>query len=206
MTNDAGLATLIRKPETAHRAEKLHSFNLLNQTCNEQLLPSGTVETLAAAIHGDYIRRRTSDGQTVQSNPSMAPWDELPETLRESNRLQAQHISTKLSAVGCGIEELVHDQKTPVAFSAEEIETMSEMEHARWADDYFKAGWKPGPGPKDLERRTHPHLVSWSDLPEEQKEIDRQTVRAIPELLNRIGLRVYRLNQQRLQPNSRQQL
>ena len=194
MTNDAGLATLIRKPETAYHAEKLHSFNLLNQTCDERLLPSGTIETLSAAIHGDYIRRRTSEGQTVQSNPSIAPWDELPETLRESNRLQAQHIGTKLSAIGCGIEEVAHEQKTPVQFSAEEIETMAEMEHARWTDDYFKAGWQLGPGPKDLEKKIHPYLVPWSDLPEDQREIDRETVRAIPELLNRVGLRPYRLN------------
>lgn len=193
MTYDAGLATLLRESVKAAGYGNLHSFNLLNQTCNEELLPSGTIETLASAIHGDYVRHQESLGQTVQSNPSMAPWDELPESLRESNRLQAQHINIKLAAIGCGIELISHEQNALVEFSTEEIEKMAEMEHARWMQDQAQAGWTLAAGPKNLERKTHPHLVDWNDLPDKIKELDRHAVRAIPDLLKRVGFIVYRL-------------
>ncbi len=194
MTNDAGLATLLREPAKASRYIRLHSFNLLNQTCNEGLLPSGTIETLAAEIHSDYIRHQESVGQSVQSNPLMAPWDELPDSCRESNRLQAQHINIKLTAIGCGIELVAHEQNVLINFSGEEIEKMAEMEHARWMHDQVQAGWKFAAGPRNLEKKTHPHLVAWNELPEEIKEQDRFAVRAIPDLLARVGFRLYRLN------------
>ena len=35
-------------------------------------------ETLARAIHEDYVRKQTEQGRTTADNPSMVSWDELP--------------------------------------------------------------------------------------------------------------------------------
>ena len=49
------------------------------------------------------------------------------------------------------------------------------------------------PGPKDLTRRTSPFLVLWEQLPEEQRDSDRETVRDLPRLLASVGLQVVRV-------------
>jgi hypothetical protein len=192
MTYDGGLAALLREPVKESGFNRLHSFNLLDQTCTEQLLVSGMIESLAQAIHYDYVRHQHALGQTLQSNPSMAPWDELPESFRESNRLQVEHLKMKVTAVGCGITPVSHDHDGAVEFSAEEIEKLAEMEHERWKQDNLSRGWKPGGEQKDSEKKSHPLLVSWNELSTEHKELNRQTIRGIPDLLNRAGYRLYR--------------
>ena len=79
----------------------------------------------------------------------------------------------------------------PMTFTEAEIEIMVKMEHARWNVERLLDGWKWGEK-KDVTKKTSPYLVSWSELPEEVKEWDRQTVRKIPEFLAKVGLEVRR--------------
>lgn len=193
MTHDAGLATLLRQPVADSGSYgKLQSFNLLDQTLTPSILPSGTIETLAIAIHNRYLEQQTGAGATVETNPSLVPWDELSENLRESNRRQAQHISTKLDAIGCRIDETRDGRPDEFAFTPEELETLAELEHERWMENYLRDGWKYASGPKNLEKRTSPHLRPWAELPEDVRELDRHAVRNIPELLATVGFRVER--------------
>jgi hypothetical protein len=149
-------------------------------------------ETLARSIHEDYVRHQKEKGQTPQTNPSMIPWDELPEHLKESNRQQADHIGEKLKAIGCEIKHATAQEKKLFEFTPEEIEKMSEMEHDRWVDERLRDGWKLGPV-KDTEKKTSPYLVPWNQLLEEVKGYDRNAVREIPSVLNRAGFQIYRL-------------
>ncbi|MDH7487216.1 MAG: NAD-binding protein [Anaerolineae bacterium] len=195
MSDEAGLATLLRRAEGEGGAfANLHAFGLLDRTCRPELLLGGTHEMLARAIHEEYVRHQAEQGQTPESNPSMVPWDELPEGLKESNRRQADHIGVKLRAVGCAIAPLTDWEAERFQFTAEEVERMAEMEHQRFVEERRRAGWTYAPGPKDLERRTSPDLVPWDELPASEKEKDRHTVRELPRLLARAGLQVYRLN------------
>ena len=70
----------------------------------------------------------------------------------------------------------------PVVFSVEEVERMAEMEHGRYNAERLLDGWRFGEL-KDDERKTSPHLVAWSELPDDVREYDRRTVRKIPEFL-----------------------
>ena len=47
---------------------------------------------------------------------------------------------------------------------------------------------------KDVEKKVSPYLVGWDELPENVKEWDWQTVRAIPQFLAEVGLEVRRLS------------
>jgi hypothetical protein len=194
LTRDAGLATLLQEGDSAgSRFENLHAFGLLTRTCKPDLLLGGVNEMLAVAIHEDYVRHQESLGKTPETNPAMVPWEELPESLKESNRHQASHFGVKLKAVGCGIAPLTDWEAEGFEFTAEEIERMAQMEHERWNAERRREGWRYAPGSKNIEKKTTPHLVPWEDLSEEIKELDRKTVRGMPAFLARAGYQVYRV-------------
>lgn len=68
---------------------------------------------------------------------------------------------------------------------------MAEIEHARWNVERLLDGWKWGEK-RDIVKKTSPYLVGWSELSNDVKEWDRQTVRKIPEFLAKVGLEVRR--------------
>jgi hypothetical protein len=191
---DAGLATLLGDDARRDGAfSTLHAFGLLDRTCRADLLLAGTHEVLARAIHEDYIHHQRGLGHTPDTNPSMVPWDQLSEDLKESNRKQADHIGVKLEAVGCGLKLLFDWDAELFVFTTEEIERLAEMEHERWHQDRKAEGWTYAPEPKDEKRKTSPHMVHWADLPDGIREYDRNTVRGLPSFLARAGLQIYRL-------------
>ena len=123
----------------------------------------------------------------------MVPWDSLPENIKESNRNQAEHIRIKLDAVGCFAALLDDWDAEPLSFTQEEIEKMAEMEHDRYVEERRRGGWKLGP--RNLEKKTNPDLVSWEKLAEGEKDKDRATVRRLPDFLAGVGLKVCRMRE-----------
>ena len=55
----------------------------------------------------------------------------------------------------------------------------------------LRHGWTLGQV-RDEARRRHPSLVPWADLPEPQREKDRQVVRGLPSMLADGGLAIVR--------------
>jgi hypothetical protein len=192
MTRDAGLASLLKGEDGSGEGfENLYGFGLLDRTCTPDLLLGGTHALLARAIHEDYVYNQRKKGQTSQTNRSMAPRDQLPEHLKESNRRQADHIGVKLKRVNCGLAPL-NDWDTPLhTFTPEEVERLAEMEHERWVAERLGDGWTPGK--RNPDQKTSPYLVPWKGLSEEIREIDREAVRGIPSFLAKAGFRIYRL-------------
>jgi len=146
-------------------------------------------ETIAQAIHEDYRRVRTS--RVWSQEPSTAEWDKLLDYLKESNREQADHIFEKLRQIGCTVHKVTDRDIVLMTFTEDEVEIMAEMEHARWNVERFLDGWKWGDR-RDVTKKTSPYLVGWSELPDDVKEWDRQTVRKIPQFMAKVGLEVHR--------------
>lgn len=146
-------------------------------------------ETVAQAIHDAY--RRAWQGKVHNRDLSIAKWDELPDYLKESNRHQADHIFDKLRRLGCTVHKINYRDIVLMTFTEDEIEIMAEMEHARWSEERLRDGWRWGKK-RDIIKKTSPYLVVWSELPEDVKERDRQTVRKIPEFLAKVGLEIQR--------------
>ena len=204
----AGLVTLAqamyereeagRAPSTSMHAyplleRTLYAFPLLERTCTPEIVLGGAHETLARAIHEEYVLHELERGATAEDNPVLVPFDALPKRLQEANRSQADHIGVKLTAAGYELEPLTDWDADQFTFSASEVEQLSELEHERWVNDYRAAGWRYAPGSKDPGAKTHPDLVSWGELPDEVREKDREAVRAIPRFLAKAGLQVCRL-------------
>jgi hypothetical protein len=189
---DTGLATLLRGEKDTHKSfTSVHAFGLLDRTCTPDLIFGSTYEILARAIHEDYVRNEREKGNTPETNPSMVPWEELPESLKESNRGQAEHIRVKLEAIGYDMA-IANDWDTPrPEFSPEEVELLAEMEHERWVEEKSRQGFVYR-RTRDLKKRTHPSLVPWGDLPEEEKDKDRMPVKGIPAFLAKARFQVYR--------------
>jgi hypothetical protein len=125
------------------------------------------------------------------NDPSLTKWDKLLEYLKESNRMQADHIAEKLHQIGCTVAKAGGRKISLIKFTDTEIEVMSEMEHARWNVERLLDGWKFG-SEKDVIKKISPYLVPWSELTDEVKEWDRETVCKIPEFLAKVGMEVQR--------------
>ena len=191
MTHDAGLATLLEGSEGGNFVG-LRAFGLLDRVCKPELLLCGLNERLAQSIHEDYVRRQRERGETRQSNPAIVPWDELPESVKESNRGQADDIGQKLKLVDCGLRQMTNWDIEPFAFEPAEVETLARLEHERYVKERLGAGWSYKPGSKNLEAKTNPTLVPWAELSDAEKDKDRQVVMDLPYLLAEAGFEIYR--------------
>jgi len=193
----AGLATYVQDARrTPASAAQLHAFPLLERTCVPDLVLGGTHEQLARAIHAEYCRHQAAQGDTPATNPSLRPWSELPAAVAEDNRRQADEVGVKLAAVDCGLTALTDWDADLFAFTPAEIEKLAEMEHQRWVDDHLREGWRYAAGEKRPDKKTHPGLVPWSELPESERDKDRDLMRSLPVFLVRAGYQVRRLSQQ----------
>ena len=148
-------------------------------------------EVIAQAIHAEYVRNQKAKGETTETNSTLVSWEKLPEHVKESNRAQALHVAEKLKAIGCGITELEDRELGEFEFTREEIEQLARMEHERWVEERLSNGWTVGP--KDIDKKTTPWLlVPYEELPDEEQEKDRESVRGIPKFLAKVGLEVHR--------------
>jgi voltage-gated potassium channel Kch len=183
-------------PQLIGEREELRAFSLLERTCRAVLLTGATRnELIARAMHEEYVRKQAEDGETPATNPSMVTWEQLPESLRESNRRQADHIPLKLKAIGCATIPLGDWRASPLELTADEVERLARLEHDRWMAERLLDGWTYAPEPKDLQRRTTPWLIRWEDMPDAQRDYDRNTVRNLPRFLAQAGLQLVRLEQ-----------
>jgi hypothetical protein len=192
MSQEIGLATLIREEKYARGFENIYTFGLLDMTCNLKALLGGTHEVIAMAIHDDYVMNQKQLGETTRTNPSMVNWEDLPESLKESNRHQAAHIELKIKAIGCGIQPMNDWQAASFNFEPGEIEQLAELEHQRWMEERRQNGWIYKPGEKNIEKMTSPYIVPYEQLSWEIKESDRNMIRNLPSFLARAGFQIYR--------------
>ena len=68
-------------------------------------------------------------------------------------------------------------------------EEMAKNVHEVWAETRIRQGWKYG-RQRDDEKKTHPCLVPYSELPEEEKEYDRKTSVSTLKLIIKLGFNV----------------
>ena len=145
-------------------------------------------DSIAQAIHEKYLQDQR--GRKPADDPAMAPWGTLLESLKESNRQQADQILEKLRRIKCDIRLPGSNPPASFAFTPEEVEILAEMEHDRWVAERVSEGWQMGP--RDPEKKLTPYLVDWNNLEEEIRDYDRHAVLGIPATLARVGLEVYR--------------
>jgi hypothetical protein len=136
-------------------------------------------ESVARYLHNDY--RRKQRGRKAPGDPALAPWDQLLGLLKDSNRAAADDIPSKLALVG---KRLVRGGPAWDP-SDEEVEMLAEAEHGRWNVERLGAGWELGE--RQVVRAATPDLLAWSELSDEKRQWDRESVRNIPPALADAG-------------------
>jgi hypothetical protein len=151
---------------------------------------SGKVLDLAVAIHGEFCKRHA--GETGIDPKSLKPWDELTPELRHSNIAAAERITEILALIGCTVEagEFPEAERKAMGKVIEEhIDLMAVEEHNGWWDTKRADGWRYGPV-RNNDRREHPLMIPFGQLPEPEKDKDRNSMRDYPNLLGNAGFRI----------------
>jgi hypothetical protein len=156
------------------------------------------LERLAAAAHeifceglrsrGYALGDETDDGR--RTHRLLRPFAELADQDRQESRATVRDIPDKLARAGYVMLPARSDEP-PFAFPPDDLERLSESEHERFVAAKLAAGWAYAPQ-TDRARRLHVALVPWSELPESQREKDRDLVGGIPEILARAGYTIVR--------------
>lgn len=145
------------------------------------------IRKIAVAIHEDYCKKRKLEGQTVETNPNLVPFNQLSDEIREANLDSARTIPRKLKLLGIELlKAMAGTEPVLLEFTDKEIELLSQWEHGRWNWQKILQGWVYGKK-KSETKKTHPYILPWNQLPDNIKEYDRENVRLIPEIIKEAG-------------------
>ena len=146
------------------------------------------IERMAAIIH--HLYNETT--QRLNTGAEQIPYDMLEEETKDSNRRQARGIPNKLKYIDCILLPAgTGGYGEPVtAFMGEDIERLAVIEHDEWMGDKIRHGWTYGPV-RDKVRKKNPFIVDYDSLSEIHKELDRETIRRMPEVVAACGYAIY---------------
>ena len=69
------------------------------------------------------------------------------------------------------------------------VEQMAKNVHEVWSETRMKQGWKYGIQRND-ELKTHPCLVPYEELPEEERDYDRNTCISTLKIIMKLGFKI----------------
>jgi hypothetical protein len=165
---------------------------LVDKQQETQLLPRPLLENLerlAISIHELYNQKQL---ERFPNKPLLYPtFEGLPTTLKYSNLRQARSIFDKLELMGFKMSSQSREDGKISSIPDDIVEKVARFEHNEWLKERLSTGWKYGVS-KNVEKKTSPYLVAYEDLSEEIKNLNRDVIRNIPELLRMIGISVYK--------------
>ena len=139
-------------------------------------------ERAAMLIHQRYA------AETDDSNPALAPWAQLDEFYRGSNRRQVrnalwmvEHIANHTwdrfggfpdAPVATGDNHGPLEMLRLLGFQPEESMAMAQAEYEDWSRYYRAAGWRYGPV-RDDKRKIHDQLGGWDSVRSDPASLDR---------------------------------
>lgn len=174
----------------AEHFRNIHAFPLVTCNCCIQTLIEGVNEVIAQALHDSYLMHRKTEGILPESEPSMKLWKDLDSEFKEQNRDQAKKMGLNLKEKGLTIISRSDWDEPLFEFGDDGIvEDLAVLEHERWMNFMSAHGWSLGES-KSLERKIHPNLVAWEDLPESIKEYNRIFIREYPSILALVDLKI----------------
>ncbi len=164
------------------------------------ILTPDVLEKLSAAAHEIFCETKKADGFTYgpeksegrKTHPLLVPYDDLPEWGKESNRVDVRTIPQKLAAAGY-VMIPARSSRPALEFSGPDLEKLAQLEHELWMAAKIAAGFARGkPTPEEPKRNEY--LVGWDHLSEDIKNIDRNLVKGIPQILARAGYAIEKIH------------
>lgn len=146
------------------------------------------LEAIAAAIHETWRALSRKEGWSMQPRLDR-PYAELADEEKEDNRAAAARMSSVLAAGGLALSDDPGQAALPADALEPAMETMAAAEHNGWMAHRARTGWSWGPERDDAAKR-HPSMRPYADLPEREKEKDRNNIRHFPEFAARAGYHI----------------
>jgi hypothetical protein len=157
-------------------------------------LTSLEIEYLAAAIHDTW--RALAHGQAWPMQPSFdKPYAQLAPIVREETCAAARRIPEVLALIGLRLRRNENDASPTLppdelkARLEQNLERLAEAEHNGWMAHRCVNGWCYGET-RDDERKLHPDMLPYAQLPERVRDKCRNDVRFYPTLAVRAGYRI----------------
>lgn len=144
---------------------------------------------IAAAIHETWRALSRAEGWSMQPHLDR-PYPQLADGDQDDNRAAAQRMGDVLAAAGLALSD---DPARPEVPLPQNLELLAEAEHNGWMAHRAQKGWDWAPT-RDNSAKHHPSMLPYAQLPEREKEKDRNNVRHYPEFAARAGYRIVRLN------------
>jgi hypothetical protein len=187
LEKNSGLFNLLENPISGHiEKERIIPFDMYEQTCSYDLVFGGLHELLAIKLRENYVNSlKSPQAEALQK----IPWEAISETEKDANRAQANRICHLLNAHGYAVNPLRDWDAGKFLFNAEEVSQMAKMEHTLWCEWKRQDGWQFG-AIRDNENKIHPDLVSWEDLPIDERNKNKDFVSKLPELLAELGFQI----------------
>ena len=147
-------------------------------------------ETAARKAHEEYVK------SAKPREPSLLPWEDLPESLKIGNYHQVAYAAHILNTAGLGVRPLTRG-KAPLfnmrkALGENGIRRLAEMEHGRWNVERLLMGWRYGEK-KDVAKKISPYLLPWGEISPHIQKFDLDGIETLPAKLREAGLEVYKL-------------
>lgn len=147
------------------------------------------MELLAREIHTDYIARQRSLNAPIYVDEDFA---KLEPSSRYSNLRQAMNMDKKLRKIGYALASAEFEGDGLEEVPLHIVEQYAVLEHDDWVNGKLRFGWKYAPD-RDDTKQLHDCLLPWIELPEDQKEKDRNTGRNVVKLAKLAGMKVIKL-------------
>jgi len=184
MEQSSGLAQLLESnfggPEIP---DGLYPFGMLDQILQcENILADG-LDVLSRAFHESYLERHQGLEADKRLYSSLHGWLALSEPVRSSNRQQADHLATKLRAIGCSFSDTVNPD---FSFSDDEAILLAKMEHHRWCSEKIAGGWQLGEE-RIESAKLNPIIKKWELLDSTDKQWQIDEAKELPNLVAKTG-------------------
>ena len=148
---------------------------------------TATVEVIAAAIHETWRALAAAEGWRMSPRFDH-DYALLEEVDREDNRAAARRMPEVLALAGLTLSALPGLPENEVAAQlARNIERLAEAEHDGWMMQRAQHGWRFAET-RDDAAKLHPAMRPYSELSEQEKGKDRNSVRNYPRFAERAGL------------------
>lgn len=120
-------------------------------------------------------------------------WKPIPTANKWSNLYLADSIEFKLRSIGYDFETIKN-----AILTTDQIETMAETEHSRWNMEKLLLGYRPI-SEKEIESNediiknlknnmyAHPLIKPYSDLKDKNKELDRNIIKMLPDIIRMLN-------------------
>jgi len=181
-------------------AGNTYSFNIFNKVANMKSIVDESLDRKAIAVHNQWIMQAIplyieevekclSNNQSIpRPKTTLAPWHFVDEEIRDNNRSVIDHINVKLRSMGQlrDPDQYNHPELANIDYSFlqddDKVEQLAEIEHRRWMATKYICGWINKEPRNDLEKR-HDCLVDFDALKEGIKNIDRQQIRKMEQII-----------------------